>query len=436
MELKTSSSSFEGVGRPISDRPKAPAKMGLAASCQMCKSPKLHMVLDLGFHAPADAFIPKERLNEPETRFPLRLVSCEECGLLQLDYIADRETFYKDGYAYVSSTTATGRAHYAKMAEEIVERFGGGANTLAIDVGSNAGILLEGFKTQGLRVLGVDPAELPAKEATSRGIETVVDFFDEHVAEDIATHHGQAKFITGTNVFAHLHERDSAVRGMQRLLTDDGIIIIEAPYAIDLIESLAYDTIYLEHLAYLSVRPMRTYLESFGLELFDIERRAIHGGTLRYYIGKKGIRPIAPTIAEAQEREDDRGLYRKDMLATFADRVRKQRQDLLEMLIALKKEGKRIVGLSAPAKGNTLLTYCNLNETFLDYLTDRNPLKVGLYSPSTHLKVLSDDDLLKDDVEYALLLAWNFADEIMHNMEAFKARGGKFIIPVPTPRIV
>lgn len=403
--------------------------------CHMCKSKNLVLVLDLGHHPHSDDFLEKERLDDAETLYPLRLVTCSDCGLLQIDYLVNPDILYRTNYVYESSTTKTGREHYTEMAKQIVDKFNIPKGSLAVDIGSNVGVLLQGFKNVGMKVLGVDPAEIPANKAIDNGIDTVIDYFTKGVAENIVKKHGHAHVITGTNVFAHLHEIDDAVEGMKVLLDKDGVIAIEAPYATPLVEHLEYDTIYHQHVGYLSVKPMQEYFERFDLELFDVKPSSIHGGTLRYYVGHTGAHPVAPAVTEYISKEKEFGLYDTNRLKLFAKNVEEQRISLLDLLRDLKKQGKSIIGISTPAKGNTLLNYCNIDTTYLDYATEKAKLKVGKYTPGTHIPIYDDEKILQDMPDYALILAWNFADEIMKNMVEYKKRGGKFIIPIPKPII-
>ncbi len=407
-----------------------------ATACQMCAGTNLRLVLDLGMHPPSDAFLKELPPQGDETLYPLRLVSCGECGLLQIDYRVPPEVLYGGYYVYESSTTATGRAHFTHMAQDVVKRFAIPPQSLALDIGSNVGVLLGGFKEAGLNVLGVDPAKRPAEKAIANGIPTIVDFFSSAIAERILREYGPAMVITGTNVFAHLHELDDATGAMKKLLAPEGVIVIEAPYAVDLIEHLEYDTIYLEHIGYLSLKPMARYFTRFGLELFDFMKVSIHGGSIRYFVGHAGAHAVSPKIAEGIAEEEAGGLYALPKLKEFASRVEKQREELRALLADLKKKGKRIVGISAPAKGTTLLNYCGIDTNLLDFLTEKNLAKVGCFTPGTHIPIYDDARLLEEPVDYGLILAWNFAEEIMKNMADFRSRGGKFIIPIPTPRII
>lgn len=404
--------------------------------CHMCHGSDLFLVLDLGHHPPSDAFLRPKQLLDQEVHYPLRLISCRRCGLLQLDYIVHPEILFQRDYPYESSTTKTGREHYYSMAADIVKSFPAPKGSLAIDVGSNVGVLCQGFKNFGYKVLGVDPSDTAGQKAMANGIETIVDFFNESVAERIYEKYGSARVITATNVFAHIYELDSTVRGMEKLLAPNGVIAVESPYALDLINNLEYDTIYHEHISYLSVKPIRGYLKRLGLELFDLKKALIHGGSLRYYIGHKGKHPVKRIVGEYIVQEEKTGLYSEKKLKNFASKVVKHKMALTSLILDLKNKGKTIVGISAPAKGNTLLNFCNLDTHYLDFLTEKTEVKIGRHSPGMHIPVYSDDYLLKKKPDYALILAWNFADEIMTNLSEFKKQGGKFIIPIPKPRII
>ena len=403
--------------------------------CHMCRGSDLFLVLDLGHHPPSDAFLKPGQLLDQEVNYPLRLVSCRTCGLLQIDYIIHPEILFQRDYPYESSTTKTGREHYYSMAADIAKSFPSTKKSLAIDIGSNVGVLLQGFKNLGYKVLGVDPSDTAAQKAIANGIDTVVDFFNEEVADKIYQKYGSAKVITATNCFGHIFELDSTVRGMTRLLSKNGVIAVESPYALDLIKNLEYDTIYHEHICYLSVKPMKLYLKKFSLELFDIKRSSIHGGSMRYYIGHKGNHPIKKSVNYCLA-DEEKELYSEKKLKNFTFKVKNQRMVLLNMIMDLKKQGKTVVGVTAPAKGNTLLNYCKLDLNYLDFLTEKTQVKIGRYSPGMHIPVYPDDYLIKKKPDYALILAWNFADEIMKNLSEYKKQGGKFIIPIPKPKII
>jgi len=402
----------------------------------MCNGTDLVQFLDLGFTPPADQFLRKEQLREPEVYYPLQVVVCSGCGLVQLSQVVSPEILYRHDYPYESSITRTGRNHWSEFANTTVERLGLSSTDLVVDIGSNVGTLLEAFRAAGTRILGVDPASNIVRIAEKRGVETINEFFSEDVARLIASEHGNAATITGTNVYAHVDDLAAFMRAIDILLTPEGVFIFEAPYLVNLINQLEYDTIYHEHLSYLSVKPLVAFVQRFEMEVFDIQERDIHGGSFRVFISRKGKMPISPVVAEFLAREEKLRLYDLDQLQNFASAVAQNRADLTWLLKSLKHEGKRLCAVSAPAKGMTLLNYCRIGADTLDFVTEKSTLKIGRFTPGAHIPVVPDDELLQQNPDYALLLAWNFSEEIMENLKDYRQRGGKFIIPIPHPRIV
>ena len=405
-------------------------------NCRMCKSSNIQKFLDLGFSALSDNFLTFEQLEESETFFPLTVHICLDCGLCQLGYVVPPELMFNKDYPYDSSTTKTGRDHFTKMGVDICNKFSLQQNSFVIDVGSNSGVLLDAFKSKEMRVLGIEPSSKLANAAIKKGIDSIIEFFSEKLVKEILDGYGKSSIITGTNVFAHIDDLDDFMKTSDLLLVENGMIIIEAPYLLHLLENLEYDTIYHEHLSYLSVKPMVKFCKKFGFEVFDIEKQKIHGGTLRYYIGRKNTRQITQNVSNYLELEEKNKIYSKEKLLVFSKSVKHHKKTLLQLLYQLKKDGKRIVAISAPAKGNTLLNYCKIDSDILDYVTERNPLKIDKFTPGTHIPVFSDEKLLEDQPDYALILAWNFADEIIQNNSQYKKNGGKFIIPIPDPKII
>lgn len=404
--------------------------------CRICHSSDLTKFLDLGFTPPADDFIAPERMSKPETHYPLEVMICNDCKLVQLSYVVPPEILFQQDYPYESSTTVTGRNHYQTLAKEIAARYGLGSNDLVVDIGSNVGVLLDGFKAVGVRGLGIDPAERMCEIANKNGIETIHGFFSESLVHEIVKTKGKARVVTGTNVVAHINDLHALVRGLQLLLGEKGVFVFEAPYLTHLLEKLEYDTIYHEHLSYLSVQPMQRLFSQFGMQIIDVQEVSIHGGTLRYHAARKGEYPAAKTVEQYISKEESDGIYSMEYLSKFSQSVQQHRDELVWMLKVLKHEGKRIAGVSAPAKGMTLLNYCKIGNETLDFLTEKSALKIGKYTPGTHIPVVADAELTNRMPDYALLLAWNFAEEIMKNLEAYRKKGGKFIIPIPTPQIV
>jgi SAM-dependent methyltransferase len=404
--------------------------------CRTCKGGNLYQFLDLGFTPPADQFRRKDQLKEPVVYYPLEVYMCEDCGLAQLSYVVSPEVLYRNDYPYESSTTMTGRKHWSEFAMWVTKHLGLGANDLVVDIGSNVGTLLEAFASQGVRVQGVDPAANIVRIAEKRGIETICEFFNMDTARKIVDEKGKAAVITATNVFAHVDNLDSFVKTVDFLLKESGVFILEVPYFANLIKNLEYDTIYHEHLSYLSVKPLIHFFKKFGMEVFDIQQVDIHGGSMRVFVARESTRKISNVVPHLLAEERKTQLHSAETLRNFSTQVQKNREELDWLLKSLKHDGKRIVGVSAPAKGMTLLNYCKIGKETLDFITEKSTLKIGRYTPGAHIPVVPDVELVKEVPDYALLLAWNFADEIMENLNVYRKAGGKFIIPIPTPRIV
>lgn len=404
--------------------------------CRMCKSRNLKQFLDLGFTPPADQFRRKEQLHEPVVFYPLEVMLCTDCGLVQLSHVVSPEILYRHDYPYESSVTRTGHTHWAEFAKTTTERLQLNSNDLVVDIGSNVGVLLEAFRSNGTKILGVDPASNIALIAQKRGVETINEFFGPDLAKKIVENMGQAAVITATNVFAHVDDLDTFMQAIIFLLKDQGVFIFEAPYFVNLVKNLEYDTIYHEHLSYLSVKPLIPFFKRFGLEVVDIQQRDIHGGSFRVWVSRIGNIPVSLVVDELVKNENEIGIHQIEILDKFALAVQQNRQDLLWLLRQLKHEGKRIVGVSAPAKGMTLLNYSRIGTETLDFVSEKSTLKIGRFTPGTHIPVVSDEELIEQAPDYALLLAWNFANEIMENLKEFKNNGGKFIIPIPYPRVV
>jgi hypothetical protein len=405
-------------------------------NCRMCNSTNLTKFLDLGFHPPADQFLRKEQLREPVVYYPLEVMMCDQCGLAQLSYVVSPEVLYRHDYPYESSITKTGQRHWAEFAETVADMMHLRSGELVVDIGSNVGELLKAFEAFGVRPLGVDPASNIVLIAQKRGIETLNDFFSMDLAQRIVQDRGPAKVITATNVFAHVDDLDAFMRAVELLLSQRGVFVLEAPYFVNLIKKLEYDTIYHEHLSYLTVKPLVPFFKRFGMEIINIQQRDIHGGSFRVFVARSGDFPVSPTVDELLQSEAAMGVHSREILEKFSLSVQSNRQELLWLLRRLKHEGACIVGVSAPAKGMTLLNYCRIGTEALDLISEKSKLKIGRFSPGAHIPVVSDEEMIRRNPDYALLLAWNFAEEIMENLKAFRQKGGKFIIPIPWPHIV
>jgi hypothetical protein len=406
-------------------------------NCRLCKSSDLDKFLDLGHHPPSDQFQMEHQCDEPVVFYPLEVFMCKSCGFIQLGYVVSPDILYQNNYPYESSTTETGSKHYNEFAQSVVEEFEFKNNDLAVDIGSNVGVLLSGFKRMGLHVFGIDPAPNICAIAERRGIPTINDFFGSVAAEKIVATNGKASIITGTNVFAHVDDLDAFITAVKILLNKDkGIFIIESPHLLHMINSLEYDTIYHEHLSYISIEPLIGFFKNYGMEIIKIDEKDIHGGSIRIFVSHIGNYKIHESVSHILNLEKKARLREINTMKEFSNRVEKNKTDLNFLLNTLKNEGKKIVAVSAPAKGMTLLNYCKLDKQIIDYATEKSKLKIGLFTPGSHIPVYSDSKLLEDQPEYALLLAWNFSKEIIKNNEEYVRRGGKFIIPIPTPQII
>ena len=404
--------------------------------CRICHGSSFKSYLNLGFTPPADSFIGKQGLEQPEVYYPLEVCLCLECGISQLGYTVPPDILYQHDYPYESSTTLAGRTHFFNFATSVVDRFKLESGSLVVDVGSNVGVLLDGFKDNGCRILGIDPSANIVEIAISRGIETINDFISPQVASQVIEMYGRASVVTATNVFAHIDDLDSFMEAVDLLLDDTGVLIIEAPHFLKLVQNLEYDTIYHEHLLYISVRPLNRLFSRFGYEVFDVEEVGIHGGSIRIYVSRSGRYQTTVALSKMLEAEESNRIFDIERLKQFSDDVASHRLKLTALLRSLKTEGYTLAGVSAPAKGMTLLNYCRIGPELLDFVTEKSRLKIGKYTPGMHIPILPDAALAERCPDYALLLAWNFADEIMGNLKEYREKGGKFIIPIPVPRIV
>ena len=392
--------------------------------------------MNLGSTPLADDFLSEEQLLEPEVYYPLAVNICLDCGFNQLTEEVDPRLMYRDEYPYESSITATGRQHYDAMAKWIVDRYQLNPGCQVVDVGSNVGVLLQSFQNLGMQVLGVDPASEIAAQATAAGVPTLPIFFGSQTLGTIRQSSSPVNLLTGTNVFAHMADLDDFMLTASNLLDEQGLIVLEAPTLLELLTNLEYDTIYHEHLSYISIKPLVPFFQRHGFEIIDVVLLPIHGGTIRLVISRRGHRQVNRSVAEMIEREQQQKIYDLNFLADVAARVSSHGTELFDLLWSLKKAGKTIAAVSAPAKGNTLLNYCGLNSKLIDFVTEKSLRKIGRFTPGTHIPVVSDDELITARPDFALILAWNFKDEIMENLSDFRTRGGRFIVPVPRPEIV
>ena len=383
----------------------------------------------------ANRFLKKTQLGEPEPKYHLDVYFCPQCFLVQLGEVVSPETLFKD-YVYVSGTSDTLRNHFQGLATQVEEFAKLTRNSLVVDIGSNDGTLLRCFQRIGTRTLGIEPATNIAKISQEHQIETINDFFSRDLALRISKE-DKASVVLATNVFAHVDNLVDFVQGVSSLLDDNGVFVIEVPYLADLIERMLFDTIYHEHLSYFGVTPLATLFDEFGMRVVDVKRIDSHGGSIRVYVTKSSSNIARKESVDLILRTERKiGLSSLQTFLDFGAQVDVLKSKLLSMLEQFKAEGKRIVGYGAPAKGNTLLNCCNIGRDLLDYIVDESPLKHGLYTPGTHIEVIPTKHLREDKPDYALLLAWNYAPEILEREREFRRNGGKFIVPIPEPRVV
>jgi SAM-dependent methyltransferase len=405
------------------------------STCRLCGADELSLVLELTPTPPANAFVEAAAVGEGQTAFPLDVYFCETCTHVQLLDAVDPAVLFEN-YVYVSGTSPVFVQHFENYARAVIARFEGAVNTgLAIDIGSNDGTLLSFFQSHGMSVLGIDPARDIAAAATSKGIETLAEFFSSGLAEKLVHERGCAQIITANNVFAHADDLIDIVNGIRTLLAPDGAFVFEVSYLVDVIEKSLFDTIYHEHVAYHSVKPIAAFFEAHGLRLFHAERVDSHGGSLRGYVCH-ATAPWSrdPSVDELIALEAEMKLDDADTLRTFSAQIDAIGADLSRRLRTLKAEGKKIAAFGAPAKATTLMYHFGIGADIIDFIVDDSPLKQNLYSPGMHIPVLPSAALYEQNPDAVVILAWNFAESIMENHAAYMEAGGTFIVPLPTAR--
>jgi SAM-dependent methyltransferase len=407
-------------------------------ACRSCGDGGLVPILTLGQTPLANALLTQQQLVEPEPTYPLELVLCRQCALVQITETVPPEKLFSD-YAYFSSFSDTMLQHARAITGRLTESRKLTAASLVAEIASNDGYLLQYYQQAGIPVLGIEPAANIARVARQeRGIRTVCQFFDEPLAQQLAYNGDRADIVHANNVLAHVADLNGVVAGIHALLKDGGLAVIEVPYIKDLIDHVEFDTIYHEHLCYFSLTALDRLFQRHGLLIVDVERIAIHGGSLRIFASKPPVdgepmRSAAVTHLLAEEAAW--GVDREDFYRDFGTRVEKVRSDLVTLLRQLKAENKRVAVYGASAKGSTLLNYFGIGRDLLEFVVDRSTFKQGRYTPGTHLKIHDPARLVDDMPDYVLLLTWNFADEILAQQAEYRSKGGQFIIPIPDVRV-
>jgi SAM-dependent methyltransferase len=408
-----------------------------AGKCRFCSSTLQHTFVDLGMSPPCQTQISPAQLNAMERFYPLHAMVCEKCFLVQLqEYVTPGEIFTE--YAYFSSYADSWVEHARRYTEAMRERFGLGARSLVAEIASNDGYLLQHFVKANVPVLGIEPAANVAKVAVEKGIRTDVCFFGRATARELTEKYGKPDLLLGNNVLAHVPDLNDFVGGMKLFLKPDGVITMEFPHLLRLMEHNQFDTIYHEHFSYYSFYTVDKVFAAHGLTLFDVDELSTHGGSIRIYgrHAEDATKPVSAKVTELLERERRLGFQDLDTYFRFGEQVRATKRALLEFLIGAKRAGKSIVGYGAPGKSATLLNYCGIRTDFLDYTVDRNPYKQGHYTPGTRIPILDPSEIRKTRPDYVLVLPWNLIEEIAQQHAYIREWGGRFVVPIPRVRVL
>ncbi|MCF8150169.1 MAG: class I SAM-dependent methyltransferase [Sulfuritalea sp.] len=407
---------------------------GRIDGCQICGSTGLLPILSLGHHAPCDSLLWPEQLHQLERTYPLDLVRCPDCGLVQIDYVVAPEELFFPEYPYRSGITSTLVGNLRSTGPTIMQRYGisGG---LAIDIGSNDGTLLSGFKDAGMHVIGVEPTNI-AKIANETGIETIQEFFSEDLAKGIVAKRGTAQVVTAANMFAHVSKLGSLIRGVEALLDRGGLFVTESHYLMDLIDTVQYDSIYHEHLKYYSVRSIIRLFDYYEFTVVDVDRIPNYGGSIRVYAMKGKGHPVRESVSHLLAEEERLGLHDGPLYDRFVAQVRQSKIDLQKLLVEARAEGCSVVGVGSPGRAATLLSYCNIDPDMIPYIAEQSTsLKLGLYMPGSHIPIADEARMFAEQPDYAVMLSWHYWEPIVAKLRA-KGLRARIVLPLPTVRIL
>ncbi len=411
-------------------------KMSNHTACRFCGTPLKHTFVDLGMSPPCNNILKSEQLNDMEAFYPLQVFVCERCFLVQLqEYVSPLQIF--GDYSYFSSYSESWLRHAERYTAMIVERLSLDSLSAVVELASNDGYLLQYFVAKGIPVLGIEPAANVAQTALQKGIPTLVKFFGLETARELVAQGKEADLIIGNNVLAHVPDVNGFVAGMKVLLKRQGVITMEFPHLMRLMEENQFDTIYHEHFSYFSLFTVEQIFAAHDLTLFDVEELPTHGGSLRIYVchSDNAAYPVSERVKRLRLAETAAGFTCLEHYLSFGEQVKETKRRLLDFLIRARNEGKSIVGYGAPGKGNTLLNYCGIRTDFLDYTVDRSPYKQGRYLPGSHIPIFPPDKINETRPDYVLILPWNLKEEIMQQMAHIREWGGQFIVPIPTVQV-
>jgi len=408
--------------------------LGHVNKCQICKSSDLKLILSLGHHPVPQEYLTSKMLHEQEITYPLNVVFCDKCKLVQLDYIIDPKIVFPPQYPYRTGLTKMLINNFQSLSDNLLKLGYLKQKSLVVDIGSNDGTLLKPFKEKGMKVVGVEPTGA-AKVANANGIPTVQDFLSNKIVASIIKKYGHADVVTATNVFAHINDTSTLVKNIKNLMAKDGVFVSESQYLLDIIEKVEFDTIYHEHLRFYSLKPIKTMLEKEGLSIVDVERISAAGGSIRVY-AKKGKHLMSERALSIISEEEKAGLYDFASYQNFAKRISGAKYELVSLLLKLKKDGSRIVGITSSCRSNTLLSFMKITDDILDYTGEKSGSpKIGMYTPGTHIPVVDEEKIIREQPEYLLILSWHIGKDLIEVMRK-KGYKGKFILPLPVPTIV
>jgi hypothetical protein len=403
-------------------------------NCRFCKHPVTHTLIDLVNSPASNSFLSKEQLNEPEIFYPLKVFVCGNCFLVQADEYKKSNSIFDSNYPYFSSYSTSWLQHAKTYTDVITNRFGYNENSLVIEVASNDGYLLQYFKEKNIPVMGIEPASNTAEAAIGKGIKTVIEFFGAELADRFAnTWDVKADLLLGNNVLAHVPDIMDFVLGIKLILKDNGVVTMEFPHLMQLVDNNQFDTIYHEHFSYLSLYTVKQIFESQGLELFDVDEIPTHGGSLRIYAKhiEDESKPVSENVAAILKKELDKGLNTLAYYDNFQHKALKIKLDLMEFLIDQKRAGKKVAAYGAAAKGNTLLNYCGIKSDLMSFVADANPHKQDKFLPGVHIPVVDEQKIKTEKPAYIVILPWNLKQEICEQLVYIKEWGGKFVVAVP-----
>jgi hypothetical protein len=401
--------------------------------CRFCKTELAHVFIDLLNSPPSNSFLSREQLDEPEVFYPLKVYTCDNCFLVQVDEYKESDAIFNNEYVYFSSYSKTWLQHAKDYTDLMIERFGFNKNSQVIEIASNDGYLLQYFHEKQIPVLGIEPTANTARVAIEKGIDTVVDFFGVRLAKELAVKNIRADLLLGNNVLAHVPDIIDFVGGMKIILKPEGIITMEFPHLMQLVDNNQFDTIYHEHFSYLSFHTVKQIFESNGLELFDVDEIPTHGGSLRIYAKHKedSSKTVSLNVENLLKKEEDKGMLQLSYYNNFQQRALQVKLELISFLTEQKRSGKRVAAYGAAAKGNTLLNYCGIKNDLIEFVVDANPHKQNKWLPASHIPVVNEEYLKQTKPGYVIILPWNLKDEITQQLAYIKDWNAQFVIPIP-----